>query len=97
MARQAVAQAELEAETSSGIDVGLTDLLIVGPGVLGARLGQLWLQEHPQALVTAQTNTSHNHERCAHLAAAAALLTFRLLTRRALQAASARLDALHQG
>ena len=43
----------------------LTDLLVVGPGVLGARLGQLWLQQHPEATVTGQTNTSTRHDKCA--------------------------------
>lgn len=42
---------------------GSHDLLIVGPGVLGSFMGTLWKQQHPDATVTAQTNTESNHER----------------------------------
>ena len=37
------------------------DLLIVGPGVLGAYLGVLWKAAHPGAAVVAQTNTPARH------------------------------------
>lgn len=40
-----------------------TRLLIVGPGVLGSRLGALWLEHHGENTVVGQTNTSSNHER----------------------------------
>jgi len=39
------------------------DLLIVGPGVLGAYAGWLWKQSHPGAQVLGLTNTTNNHER----------------------------------
>ena len=61
---QALAQAqESEALPSAGPSSALADLLIVGPGVLGARLGQLWLLQHASATVTGQTNTSQQHDR----------------------------------
>lgn len=38
------------------------DLLIVGGGgVLGSKLGSLWLEAHPSATVVGQTNTENNH------------------------------------
>ena len=43
--------------------LALANLLVVGPGVLGGRLGQLWLQHYPSALVSGQTNTNSHHER----------------------------------
>jgi len=43
------------------------DLLIVGPGVLGAYLGLLWKQAHPGATVVAQTNTPTRHAALAAL------------------------------
>jgi hypothetical protein len=44
---------------------GGRDLLIVGPGVLGAYAGKLWKEAFPDATVVAQTNTTASHERCA--------------------------------
>jgi len=41
--------------------IGDSDLLIVGPGVLGALAGQLWKQRHPGATVVGQTVTENNH------------------------------------
>jgi len=43
------------------------DLLIVGPGVLGAYLGLLWKAAHPGASVVAQTNTPARHAALASL------------------------------
>lgn len=40
-----------------------SDLLIVGPGVLGSYLGKLWLEQHPGAAVVGQTNSAANHDR----------------------------------
>ncbi|KAI8465729.1 MAG: hypothetical protein J3K34DRAFT_525149 [Monoraphidium minutum] len=40
-----------------------SDLLIVGPGVLGSYAGKLWLESHPGATVVAQTNSDASHER----------------------------------
>ena len=49
-----------EASTSSR---GESDLLIVGPGVLGSLVGKLWHDQHASASVTGYTNTDTNHER----------------------------------
>ncbi len=44
------------------------DLLIVGGGgVLGTKLGSLWLEAHPSATVVGQTNTTNNHSHMASL------------------------------
>lgn len=43
------------------------DLLIVGPGVLGAYAGLLWKARHPSATVVAQTNTPTRHPALASL------------------------------
>lgn len=43
---------------------GSSDLLIVGPGVLGAYAGKLWKEAFPAATVVAQTNTTASHARC---------------------------------
>eukprot|EP00884_Botryococcus_braunii_P000641 jgi/Botrbrau1/10578/Bobra.0358s0001.1 len=40
-----------------------SNLLIVGPGVLGSYLGKLWLEQHPSAVVVGQTNSTTNHEK----------------------------------
>ena len=40
-----------------------SDLLIVGPGVLGSYAGKLWGDAFPNATVVAQTNTTASHER----------------------------------
>ena len=42
---------------------GGSDLLIVGPGVLGSYVGTLWQQQHPEATVIGQTNSTSNHDR----------------------------------
>ena len=47
------------------------DLLIVGPGVLGAYLGVLWKAAHPGAAVVAQTNTPARHAALVSLGLAA--------------------------
>ncbi len=47
----------------SGKQPSSHDLLIVGPGVLGSYLGKLWLDEHPGATVTGQTNTMASHNK----------------------------------
>ncbi|KAK9802050.1 hypothetical protein WJX73_006937 [Symbiochloris irregularis] len=52
-----------EAPSSPAAPLSLTAVLIVGPGVLGAYLGKLWAEEHPEAVVVGQTNTSKNHSR----------------------------------
>lgn len=49
-----------EASTSGRSE---TDLLIVGPGVLGSLVGKLWHEQHASGEVVGQTNTDTNHER----------------------------------
>lgn len=44
-----------------------TDLLIVGPGVLGSVAGTLWREEHPECTVMAQTNTENSHPKLTSL------------------------------
>ncbi|KAA8527492.1 hypothetical protein F0562_034793 [Nyssa sinensis] len=51
---------ELEA-SSSGL-VGGTDLLIVGPGVLGRLVAEKWREEHPGCQIFGQTMTVDHHE-----------------------------------
>jgi hypothetical protein len=46
---------------------GPDDLLIIGPGVLGAYLGVLWKAARPGAAVVAQTNTAARHAALAAL------------------------------
>lgn len=43
------------------------DLLIVGPGVLGSRLGKIWKDKFPEAVVIGQTNSDTNHAKYALL------------------------------
>lgn len=38
------------------------DLLVVGPGVLGRLIAQLWIKENPSCTVVGQTNTTNHHE-----------------------------------
>lgn len=38
-----------------------SDLLVVGPGVLGSQVGSKWLQAKPGARVVGQTNTDRSH------------------------------------
>jgi hypothetical protein len=40
-----------------------SDLLIVGPGVLGSYAGKLWRESFPGVTVVAQTNTTASHDR----------------------------------
>lgn len=44
-------------------DGHMHDLLIVGPGVLGSMVAELWLQRFPKARVVGQTNTERSHGR----------------------------------
>ena len=44
-------------------DASSSNLLIVGPGVLGSYVGILWQQQQPSAVVVGQTNSSTNHDR----------------------------------
>ena len=37
------------------------DLLIIGAGALGRRVGRLWLAQHPEARIFAETRTDHFH------------------------------------
>jgi hypothetical protein len=37
------------------------DLLIIGAGALGGRVGRLWKEQHPEARVTAETGSTHRH------------------------------------
>lgn len=47
-----------ELEASSTRVIGASDLLIVGPGVLGRIVAEIWLKEHPGSQVYGQTLTS---------------------------------------
>eukprot|EP00887_Chlorella_sp_A99_P005444 scaffold1.g5444.t1 len=42
-------------------------LLIVGPGVLGSYLGNLWMDEHGRGTVVGQTNSETNHSKLQQL------------------------------
>jgi len=46
---------------------GSKDLLIVGPGVLGAYAGKLWKDANPSAKVVGVTNTESNHAKLAKI------------------------------
>jgi len=48
--------------SSGNEEVVGTDLLIVGPGVLGSLVGSQWLEKHQGARVVGQTNTTSRHE-----------------------------------
>ncbi|KAL2244119.1 UNVERIFIED_CONTAM: putative serine/threonine-protein kinase [Sesamum indicum] len=50
-----------ELEASSTRVIGASDLLIVGPGVLGRIVAEIWLKEHPGSQVYGQTLTSDHH------------------------------------
>nr|CAB3473132.1 unnamed protein product [Digitaria exilis] len=41
--------------------IGHSDLLIVGPGVLGRIVAEMWRQEHPGSKVYGQTTTTDHH------------------------------------
>ncbi|XP_058082596.1 uncharacterized protein LOC131230691 [Magnolia sinica] len=49
------------AVSSSG-QVGQNDLLIVGPGVLGRIVAEIWRQEHPGCEIFGQTMTTDHHD-----------------------------------
>jgi hypothetical protein len=51
----------------SPASAGEGELLVVGPGVLGRRVGRLWLEGAPSRSVTAQTVTSASHAALAAL------------------------------
>ncbi|KAL8100324.1 uncharacterized protein LOC141687067 [Apium graveolens] len=54
--------AKVEVETSRSGIVGAHDLLIVGPGVLGRLIAQLWRQDHEGCQITGQTFTTDHHD-----------------------------------
>ncbi|KAK8635174.1 hypothetical protein V6N13_023051 [Hibiscus sabdariffa] len=59
----AAASLQVSASTSTGKGmVGLNDLLIVGPGVLGCLVAEKWREEHPGCQIYGQTLTTDNHE-----------------------------------
>lgn len=49
-------------EASSAGTVGATDLLIVGPGVLGRIVAEKWREEYPGSQIHGQTLTSDHHD-----------------------------------
>ncbi|KAH6769783.1 Rossmann-fold superfamily protein [Perilla frutescens var. hirtella] len=51
-----------ELEASAAGSVGASDLLIVGPGVLGRIIAEKWREEHPGSQIYGQTLTSNHHE-----------------------------------
>ncbi|CAA0834800.1 NAD(P)-binding Rossmann-fold superfamily protein [Striga hermonthica] len=51
-----------EVEASSKGVVGVDDLLIVGPGVLGRIVAQQWKKEHPRSQIYGQTLTIDHHD-----------------------------------
>ncbi len=53
--------------TASGAQASSSDLLVVGPGVLGSYLGKRWLDGHQGAQVVGQTNTENSHDRLRQL------------------------------
>ncbi|GJN05264.1 hypothetical protein PR202_ga22879 [Eleusine coracana subsp. coracana] len=59
MSAGASSDAEVGSVTSDS--VGQNDLLIVGPGVLGRIVADLWKQEHPGCRVFGQTATTDHH------------------------------------
>ncbi|KAK8539359.1 hypothetical protein V6N11_034924 [Hibiscus sabdariffa] len=59
----AAASLQVSASTSTGkAMVGLNDLLIVGPGVLGRLVAEKWREEHPGCQIYGQTVTTDNHD-----------------------------------
>eukprot|EP00850_Spirogloea_muscicola_P002785 SM000011S18963 [mRNA] locus=s11:167333:169836:+ [translate_table: standard] len=46
----------------AGFEAGGKDLLVVGAGVLGSLVAQLWLQSHPESRVVGQTRTMSRHD-----------------------------------
>ncbi|KAL0310188.1 UNVERIFIED_CONTAM: hypothetical protein Scaly_2952400 [Sesamum calycinum] len=51
-----------ELEASSIRVIGASDLLIVGPGVLGRIVAEIWRKEHPGSQVYGQTLTTDHHD-----------------------------------
>ncbi|KAL0367671.1 UNVERIFIED_CONTAM: hypothetical protein Sradi_3657200, partial [Sesamum radiatum] len=51
-----------ELEASSTRVIGASDLLIVGPGVLGRLVAEIWRKEHPGSQVYGQTLTTDHHD-----------------------------------
>ncbi|KAK4384377.1 hypothetical protein Sango_3066800 [Sesamum angolense] len=51
-----------ELEASSTRVIGASDLLIVGPGVLGRIVAEIWRKEHPGSQVYGQTLTTDHHD-----------------------------------
>lgn len=51
------------AASTGGKQPSSYDLLVVGPGVLGSFVGNLWLEDHPGVTVVGQTNTTNSHDK----------------------------------
>ncbi|KAI3692388.1 hypothetical protein L6452_32202 [Arctium lappa] len=51
-----------ELHSSYAATVGASDLLIVGPGVLGRLVAEKWREEHPGCQITGETITTDHHE-----------------------------------
>ncbi|CAJ1962251.1 unnamed protein product [Sphenostylis stenocarpa] len=49
-------------QSSPSIPISPHDLLIVGPGILGRLVAQIWRQEYPGCQVYSQTATTNHHE-----------------------------------
>ncbi len=60
----AVRSHDSSGEEPSSSGRACSDLLIVGPGVLGSLIGKLWTERQNHAAVVGQTNTETNHDRC---------------------------------
>ncbi|KAK1417852.1 hypothetical protein QVD17_26986 [Tagetes erecta] len=54
--------ANQEVDGSHSAKVGATDLLIVGPGVLGRLVAENWRMEHPGCQITGETFTTDHHD-----------------------------------
>ncbi|KAI3703630.1 hypothetical protein L1987_73822 [Smallanthus sonchifolius] len=54
--------ANQEVDGSYSANVGATDLLIVGPGVLGRLVAENWRKEHPGCQITGETITTDHHD-----------------------------------
>ncbi|XP_076912763.1 uncharacterized protein LOC143571148 isoform X2 [Bidens hawaiensis] len=59
--------ASQEVDGSYSANVGATDLLIVGPGVLGRLVAEKWQQEHPGSQITGETVTTDHHNELINL------------------------------
>ena len=49
-------EAESEAETTAEASKDYDDLLVIGPGHLGARVATLWQQKFPNAMIALKAN-----------------------------------------